>query len=117
MKKMILVISIITVIAMLFTFVACSADDYVKALENDGYKILYNVNSEDNEATLALAKKALDLNGDVEFIICGVKEGMMKIYVKFEKIEDAKDLQKSCEDGSLEVKRSSNLVIYETKEK
>lgn len=117
MKKMILVISIIMVIAMLFTFVACSADDYVKALENDGYKILYNVNSEDNEVALTLAKKTLGLNGDVEFIIGGVKEGMMKCYVKFEKAEDAKDLQKSCEDSGLEVKRSGNLVIYETKEK
>lgn len=117
MKKMILVISIIMVIAMLFTFVACSADDYEKALENDGYSILYNINSEDNELTLTATKKLLGLNGDVEFIIGGVKEGMLKCYVKFEKIEDAKDCQKSFEDAGVEVKRSGNLVIYETKQK
>lgn len=116
MKKMILVISIIMLIAMLFTFVACSADDYEKALRNDGYNVLYNVNSEDNELTLVATKKILGLNGDIEFIIGGVKEGMMKIYVKFEKTEDAKDCQKNFEEAGIEVKRSGNLVIYETEE-
>lgn len=85
-------------------FVGCSAESYKNQLEKKGY----TVTVADNAASLkivtgSLKLAGLDLKGDIEYIVSGVKDDSMVCYIKFEKSKDASSFRKEAKSGDVKV--------------
>lgn len=126
MKKLVLVVSIVMIAVLLcVACVGCSAEDYKKKLEKDGYSVVFTVTNEDSTAAqiaLSAAKRLFDLDGDVEYIVYGYRDqGGTCAYIKYEKTSDAKDFVEAVKSDSdyQKVSRVGGLVkvTYSTTKK
>lgn len=109
MKKVILVVAVLMIAVMLTTlFVACSAEDYKKQYTKKGYDVQVASDSLSMVSMTAILKSSgLNIKGDLEFIVLGMKEDSIVTVLKFENASDAKALRKEAKndkDDSVKVK-------------
>lgn len=118
MKKLVLVISIVMVAVLLcLACIGCSAENYETKLEKKGYTVTY-ASKDGNlveQSALSAAKILFGLEGDVEFVVWGVKSGSTVAYIKFTETSDAKDFVEAVKSDSSEqkVRRVGGLVKAE----
>ncbi len=110
MKKVLLVVAVLMVAVMLtVVFVGCSAEDYKKQLEKDGYKTTVLTDETDAgefaiAAIVAGLSLGFDIDGDMEYVVSGVKDGSSVTIIKFEESSDAKELRKQIKNSDSDAK-------------
>ncbi|MEG2687769.1 MAG: hypothetical protein RSA24_01230 [Clostridia bacterium] len=112
-KKIISIIAIIALVAVLgVCLVACNADSYEKKLTKAGYDVTVSTAEEIKE----FGKE----DGEVVWVVNGLKVGDSVSIIKFKKTDDAKkyatDMGVGAGIAKMEVYRSGSIVIIGTKQ-
>lgn len=121
MKKVLLIVVVLMIAVMLTTlFVGCSAEDYKKQYEKKGYTVTMATDDSLSGQAAKLSAKALigatgiKVNGDLDYIVVGVKDDSIVAVIKFENSKDASNLRKQAKseakDSDVKVSGTGKVV-------